>query len=66
MPSRTARGCLSNGVNKCQGVSWSEEFDDNELRGALGSERDLKLRGCAISWNIADPPFNTIYYSVVC
>ena len=53
-------------MDKYQGASWSEEFDDTELRGALGGERDLELRGCAVSWNIIDPPFNTIYCSVVC
>ena len=57
---------MSNGVNKCQGALWSKELDDKELRGALGGERDLELRGCAISWNIVDPPSNSIYYSVVC
>ena len=66
MPSRTARGYLKNRVNKCQGVSWSEEFDDVELRGVLGGERDLELRGCAVFWNIVDPPSNTIHYSVEC
>ena len=65
MPSRMARGCLSNGVDKSQGASWSEEFDD-ELRGALGGERDLELRRRAVSWNTVDPPFNTYYYSVIC
>ena len=56
IPSRTARGYLSDGVNKCQGASWNEEFDVKELSGAVGGERDLELRGCAISWNIVDPP----------
>ena len=42
------------GVNICQGASWSEELDDKELRGALGGERDLEPRGCAVSWNIID------------
>ena len=36
------------GANKCQGASWSEEFDDKELRGGLGGERDLELRGCPV------------------
>ena len=53
-------------MNKCQGASWSEEFDDKELGGVLGGERDLELGGCAVSWNIIDPSSNTIYYSVVC
>ena len=66
IPSRTARSYLSNGVNKCQGASWSEDFDDKELRGALGGERDLELRGCAVSWNVVVPPSKTIYYSVIC
>ena len=42
------------GVNICQGASWTEELDDKEFRGALGSERDLELRGCTVSWNIVD------------
>ena len=43
--SRTARGYLSNGMDKCQGASWSGEFDGKELREALGGERNLELRG---------------------
>ena len=66
IPSRTGRGYLSNRVNKCQRGSWSEEFDDKKLREALGGERDLELRGCAVFWNIVDPRSKPVYYSVVC
>ena len=45
-------------------ASWSEEPE--ELHRALGDERDLELSGFAGSWNVVDPPSNTIYYSVVC
>ena len=41
-------------MNRCQGTSRSEELDDKELRGALGGERDIELRECAVSWNIVD------------
>ena len=54
MPSKTARGFLSNGVNGHQGTLRSEELDGKEYRGALGDERDLELRGFAVSWNIVD------------
>ena len=37
-----------------------------EFHGALDGERDLGLRGCALSWNIVDLPSNTINYIVVC
>ena len=53
------------GVNECWGASWREELDDKEIRGMLGGECALELRGYAVSWNFVDPPFNTIYYSVV-
>ena len=65
MLSSTDRDYLSNRVNKCQGASWSEKFDDTELRGALGGERNLELRRWAVSWNIVCPPSITIYYSMV-
>ena len=42
------RGYLISGANKCQGASWSGEFDDKEFREALGGERDLELRGYPI------------------
>ena len=42
------------GMNGCQGMPWSEKLDDKKLRGALGGERDLELRGSAVSWNIID------------
>ena len=42
----TAKGYLSNGLKIVQGASWSEEFDEKELRGTLGGEHDLELRGC--------------------
>ena len=58
MPSRTARGYLSNGVDKYQGASWSEKFDNKELHRVLDGERDLELRGCAVSWNIVALPTN--------
>ena len=61
IPSRTARGNLSNGVNKCQGASCNEGFDDKELRGALDGDRYLELRECVVSWNIVNPPSKTIY-----
>ena len=49
MPSRTTRGYRMPEVNGCRGASWIEELDDKELRGALGGERDLELKGCAVS-----------------
>ena len=42
------------GVNRCQGMPWREELDGKELRGALGGERDLELRGSTVFWNIVD------------
>ena len=42
------------GMNGCQGTPWSEELDGKELRGALGGERDLELRGPTVSWDIVD------------
>ena len=50
MPSTTARGHLSNGVNGCQGTPCSEELGVKELRGALGGECGLGPRGSAVSW----------------
>ena len=35
-------------------MPWREELDDKELRGALGGERDLELRGSTVFWNIVD------------
>ena len=32
-------------MNRCQGMPWSEELDDNELHGALGGEYDLEPGG---------------------
>ena len=40
------------GVNGYQGTPWSEGLDGKELRRALGIERDLELRGSAVSWKI--------------
>ena len=33
----------------CREVSWSEELDGKELRGALGGERDQEPRGSPFS-----------------
>ena len=54
MPSTTARGHLSNGVNGCQGTPWSEELDGKELYGALDDECDLDTRRSVVSWKIVD------------
>ena len=35
-------------VNGCQRTPWSEEFDGEELHGALGGKCDLELRGSAV------------------
>ena len=53
---------MRNGVKGCQRASCSVK---HEVQGALGDERDLELRGYAVFWNIANPPSNTIYYSVL-
>ena len=37
MPSMAARGYWKSGAIGCRGASWSEQLDDKELRGALGS-----------------------------
>ena len=37
MPMMAARGYWKLGAIGCRGVSWSEQLDDEELRGALGS-----------------------------
>ena len=42
------------GVSRCQGTPRKEELDGKELRGALGGERDLELRGSTVFWNIVD------------
>ena len=67
MPSTTARGYLSNGVNGCQGRPWSEELDSKELHGALGDECDLELRESPVSWSSSLWPtqFSTSTTSVV-
>ena len=60
MPPTMAGGYLSHGgkrmpeVNGCQGTPWSVELEGKEVCGALGGERDLELRGSAVSWNIVD------------
>ena len=41
-------------MDRCQGMSWREELNSKELRGALGGERDLELGGSTVSWNIVD------------
>ena len=72
MPSTTAPGYLSHecermsGVNGCQGTPWSEELDPQELRGAPGGERDLELRGSAVSWNIVDLESTHLSISTTC
>ena len=50
MPSTTARGHLSYGVNGCQGTAWSGELDGKELHGVLVGECDLEPRGSTVSW----------------
>ena len=42
------------GVDGCQGTAWSAVLDGKELRRALGGERDLELRGSAVSRDIVD------------
>ena len=37
MPSKMAQGDWKLGAIACRGASWSEQLDDKELRGALGS-----------------------------
>ena len=37
MPSMAAQGDRKLGAIGCRGASWSEQLDDNELRGVLGS-----------------------------
>ena len=53
------------GANKCQGASWSEEFDDKELRGALVGERDLELRRCLVFRTSSTHPSSsaTVWYA---
>ena len=40
------------GANGCQGVSWNEELDGKEHRGALGGERDLEPRESPLSGHL--------------
>ena len=49
IPSRAARGDRKSGANVCRGVSWSEQLDAKELRGALVDERDNEPRGSPFS-----------------
>ena len=49
MPSMATRCYSVSGAIRCRGTSWSEQLDGEELRGALGGERDLKLSGFAVS-----------------
>ena len=43
------RSMGARGVNGCQGTPWGEKLDGKELRRGLGGERDLELRGSAVS-----------------
>ena len=54
------------GANGCRGGSWSEQLDGNELRGALGDERERNREDprFLITVCMASTPF-FIYYSVV-
>ena len=53
---RGARGDRKSGANGCEGVSWSEELDVKELRGALGSEHEPEPRGCPFFWTPSTHP----------
>ena len=40
-----AQGYGMSGANGCRGVPWSEQLAGEELRGALGDERDQEPEG---------------------
>ena len=51
---RRLEGIWAMGANECQGTPSNEELGGQEVRGALGGNRDLELRESAVSWNIID------------